>query len=160
MTNCSVLERLTKFSIHTTYECITCGNLTSDVEDANIRYENLHEDSIAQILISFEGVPPILKECERCQKNTSHEEVDVYYELPDLLIICLNRFEEVEGEITKNCSEVDPSPHLQFDDITYSLSVVVTHSGEDINQNKEFSRYELHALVFPPVFDINNSFII
>ena len=132
---CSILKRLTKFSVHTTYKCKICGTLSNSVDDRNVRYQNVIGDSIDEILSLEESVPPVLKECKNCKKNTSHAELEAYYELPDVLIICLKRFEQVDGNITKNCKEVEPTPLLHHDqgDTVYALKSVVTHFGPHTN---------------------------
>ena len=132
---CSILKRLTKFSVYTTYKCRICGTLSNSVDDRNVRYENLIGDSIDEILSLEENVPPISKECNNCKKNTSHAELEAHYELPDVLIICLKRFEQVDEDITKNCEEVEPTPLLHHDqsDTVYALKSVVTHFGPHTN---------------------------
>ena len=135
MSNCSILERLTKLSVYTTYKCRICGTLSNSVDDRNVRYENLIGDSIDEILSLEENVPPISKECKNCKKNTKHAELEAHYELPDVLIICLKRFEQVDEDITKNCEEVEPTPLLHHDqsDTVYALKSVVTHFGPHTN---------------------------
>ena len=132
---CSILKRLTKFSVYTTYKCKICGTLSNSVDDRNVRYQNVIGDSIDEILSLEENDPPVLKECKNCKKNTSHAELEAYYELPDVLIICLKRFEQVDGNITKNCKEVEPTPLLHHDqgDTVYALKSVVTHFGPHTN---------------------------
>ena len=132
---CSILKRLTKFSVYTTYKCRICGTLSNSVDDRNVRYENLIGDSIDEILSLEENVPPISKECKKCKKNTSHAELEAYYELPDVLIICLKRFEQVDGNITKNPKEVEPTPLLHYEqgNTVYALKSVVTHFGPHTN---------------------------
>ena len=132
---CSILKRLTKFSVYTTYKCKICGTLSNSVDDRNVRYQNVIGDSIDEILSLEENDPPVLKECKNCKKNTSHAELEAYYELPDVLIICLKRFEQVDKNITKNCKEVEPTPLLHHDqgDTVYALKSVVTHFGPHTN---------------------------
>ena len=70
-----------------------------------------------------------MKICDQCQKNTSHAEIEESYELPDVLIVSIQRFERNGAIFTKECDAIMPSDFLQFEDDAYSLSAVVTHFG-------------------------------
>ena len=39
--SCSILERLTSFSVDTTYQCRNCGTFSVITDNMNIRYENV-----------------------------------------------------------------------------------------------------------------------
>ena len=132
MSRCTILERLTNFSVDTTYQCRSCGTSSTIVDNMNVRYENIHGNSIYEILTNEENVSPILKRCDHCQKDTSHAEVESFYELPDVLVISLQRWRQDGETITKDCREVEPSVLLQFDDAAYSLNAVVTHFGSHV----------------------------
>ena len=96
----------------------------------NILYENLHADSIAEIVTGDARTSPsISKRCEKCRTETSHEEIEKAYFLPDVLIVNLKRFNQIGKKIRKDCREVEPSTILQKDEIVYSLNAVVTHFG-------------------------------
>ena len=134
ISKCSVLQRLTHFSVHTTFQCIICKESTNKIDEMNIRYENLNSDSIADILTFDKRVPLISKNCSHCQRDTSHAELQSLYELPEVLIISLKRFTQNGEEIKKNSHEVEPSYLLQFDEAVYSLNAVVSHFGPNANQ--------------------------
>lgn len=113
VSGCSILNTLTNFSADITYECRTCKSYSTITDNMNIRYENVNANSIYDILTSEENnCPPVLKRCDNCQKDKSHFEIEANYELPDVLIISLQRFEQNGETITKDCQEVMPSPVL------------------------------------------------
>ena len=133
VSGCEFLNRLTNFSVDFTYECSLCETVSTIVDNMNIRYENIHAGSIYEILTEDEyNILPILKRCNRCQRDTSHFLIESSYDLPDVLIISLQRFEQNGEIITKDCREVLPSPVLQFEDEAYSLNAVLTHIGKDV----------------------------
>ena len=62
VSSCSILMRLTSFSVDTTYQCRSCGILSVMTDSMNIPYENVYANSILEILTSpEEKVPLILK---------------------------------------------------------------------------------------------------
>ena len=91
LSKCNILKELTKFSVHSTFRCMNCETITNNIDEMNIRYENLHQSSIFKILTTTENLPPIEKNCNYCQKATNHINIETINELPDVLIISLKR---------------------------------------------------------------------
>ena len=124
----------------------------------NVRYENIHGNSIYEILTNEENVSPILKRCDHCQRDMSHAEVDSFYELPDVLVISLQRWRQDGETITKDCREVEPSTLLQFDDAAYSLNAVVTHFGRHVYEGNIDFTCDANFITISFLFEIRPNF--
>ena len=51
--NCAILNRLTNFSVDLTYQCNICKKSSIVSDNMNIRYENVHANSIYEIFPPF-----------------------------------------------------------------------------------------------------------
>ena len=134
LSKCEILKQLTKFSVHSSFQCIKCKTITNNIDEMNVRYENLHYKSIQRILTTYENLPLIEKNCNHCQKDTNHAKKKTDFLLPNVLIVSLKRFVQIGDKIDKNCSEVWPSPILELGDEIYLLNAVIIHFGRTVDE--------------------------
>jgi len=131
LTDCSILDELTKVEIINTYKCTRCHYVTddsnSDGRNKNIIYLNVTSQSVAQIVSnSRTNLELEFKRCLKCGELNEHEKKQNWMILPKVLIISLGR-----TQTSKFCS-VEPSIILEIDEVIYALQAVITHHGKHV----------------------------
>ena len=91
---CEILKSLTEMSVLVTYKCTVCSNAINQYDRRFILYEDLGGNSMTEIISGTEkSLPTLLVQCPKCKIKTNHEHHEKLIELPEVLIVNLQRFE-------------------------------------------------------------------
>ena len=116
LTHCKVLNTLSQMIVRITRICTKCRTATSSDDRRNILLEDLEGNSIIDLIPSIQKrCLNFLAHCTICMAEKIHEKYELLLELPDVLIVQINRFQRNQFNriIGKNCKDIDPSIILQ-----------------------------------------------
>ena len=124
----SLTKQLLFFSLERTLLCLTCGK--RDVSITNLHSININPkqdvEFIDLILDSLSS--RIIKRCEFCCADTNHDELLLFQQLPNILCVVINRFDDSSNS-RKNDVFTYCNYDLKVQSTDYKLIGTVNHHG-------------------------------
>ena len=71
--------------------------------------------------------------CFQCKSNTTHNKISNILQVPNFLIVIINRFVITRNGYMKNRNAIEIDYDLQLNDVNYHLLAVIDHHGFSIN---------------------------